>query len=230
MSALRRVLRRTAARARRRLSRRDRASTRHALVGPASLWAEKRQFQFEFLVAHGLRREHRLLDIGCGTLRGGIPLIDYLEAGHYFGIEPRKEALDEAYKELAETGLEGKSPTLINTAEPGDVRIGVPIDFAWAYSVLIHMPDEVVDAYMGLVAGILSERGAYYANVIIGDGPQESWREFPVVPRTLAQYERMAARHGLQLAELGTLKALGYPKDSPSGHGTMLQFTPADGR
>ena len=56
----------------------------------------------------GLAPEHYLLDIGCGTLRGGIPLIAYLLNGHYFGIEMRADILDEGRTELAEAGLVGK--------------------------------------------------------------------------------------------------------------------------
>ena len=67
---------------------------RHALVGPAHLWEMKRDFQIQFLKAMGMKPEHYLFDIGCGTLRGGIPLISYLHSGHYFGAEVRAEALE----------------------------------------------------------------------------------------------------------------------------------------
>ena len=67
---------------------------RHSLVGPPDLWEMKREFQIRFLRQAGLSPEHYLLDIGCGTLRGGIPLIDYLETGHYFGLESRQQGLD----------------------------------------------------------------------------------------------------------------------------------------
>ena len=81
---------------------------RHSLVGPPYLWKMKRDFQIQFLKTMGLKPEHYLLDIGCGTLRGGIPLIKYLQDGHYFGVEVRKEVLDEGRKELREASLEEK--------------------------------------------------------------------------------------------------------------------------
>jgi len=83
------------------------------------------------LVDHGLLPKHRLLDIGCGVLRGGIPLIEYLDAGHYVGVEARTEVLKEARKELAKSGLEGKRPLLVNEADPTRVRLDTPIDVAW---------------------------------------------------------------------------------------------------
>jgi hypothetical protein len=43
------------------------------------------QIQFELLKRERLARNSRLLEIGCGCLNAGIPLIQYLEAGKYFG-------------------------------------------------------------------------------------------------------------------------------------------------
>ena len=56
---------------------------RHAMVGPAKLWKMKRDFQIKFLKKSGLLPKHYLLDIGCGTLRGGIPFIEYLDEKKY---------------------------------------------------------------------------------------------------------------------------------------------------
>ena len=35
------------------------------------LWDEVGQLQVDFLVSRGLMQHHKLLDIGCGSLRGG---------------------------------------------------------------------------------------------------------------------------------------------------------------
>ena len=51
------------------------------------LWDQIGQLQFDFLVANGLRPEHKLLDIGCGSLRGGVKFVRYLQSGHYFGTD-----------------------------------------------------------------------------------------------------------------------------------------------
>jgi cyclopropane fatty-acyl-phospholipid synthase-like methyltransferase len=195
---------------------------RHGLVGPADLWAMKRRFQFEFLTSRGLRPEHRLIDVGCGALRGGIPLIEYLDTGHYTGIEARAAVLDEGRKELAEAGLEHKRPLLIQATDPAQVELDAPFDVAWAFMVLIHMTDEIVDACLGLVASGLTEAGEFYANVNLGSNAEAQWQDFPVVWRPRQFYEDLAAPHGLIVHDVGTLESLGH--GSAGDMGMMLRF------
>jgi len=199
---------------------------RHAAVGPAHLWEVKRRFQFEFLTSRGLRPESRLLDIGCGTLRGGIPLIDYLRAGHYVGVEARVAALAEARKELADAGLEDKLPLLIHADDPAQVRLADPVDFAWAFSVLFHMQDETVDACLGLIARELTDDGVFYANVGLGDQREQQgqWQGFPVISRAREFYTSLASAHGLAVGDVGRLDTLGHPSEA-GGRSMMLRFT-----
>src|SRR5262249_57461926 len=58
---------------------------RHGRVGAPHLWRMQRAFQIDFLQRMGLAKEPQLLDLGCGTLRGGLPLIAHPSAGHYTG-------------------------------------------------------------------------------------------------------------------------------------------------
>jgi hypothetical protein len=50
-------------------------------------WLALGQMQFDHLVEHGLRPEHRMLDIGRGNLRGGWHFIGHLHVGNYYGFE-----------------------------------------------------------------------------------------------------------------------------------------------
>ena len=38
---------------------------RHTMVGPASVWQVKRDFQIAFLRGHGLQTQNYLADLGC---------------------------------------------------------------------------------------------------------------------------------------------------------------------
>jgi SAM-dependent methyltransferase len=206
----------------------SRPSRRHAFVGPPRLWEMKRRFQFDFLTSHGLKPESRLLDIGCGTLRGGIPLIDYLQMGHYTGVEARAEVLQEARRELADAGLEDKQPRLIHAEDPAQVQVQAPVDVAWAFSVLFHMHDEIVDACFGLVVRALTEDGVFYANVSLSDEREEQgeWQGFPVISRPRDFYEGLAASHGLRVSDVGRLDTLGHGS-GPGEKSMMLRISRA---
>lgn len=184
---------------------------RHEMVGPARLWKMKRGFQIRFLKAMGLTPEHYLLDVGCGTLRGGIPLISYLNDGHYFGIEVREEALTEGLKELQEERLEGKEPTLLLCPDISQLVINREFDYIWAFSVLIHMSDDILDHTLDFVRKHLKDDGVFFANVNIGETHEGAkWQEFPGVWRTLEVYSHGCSNNGLSFTDIGPLKDYGH--------------------
>lgn len=182
---------------------------RHSLVGPAKLWKMKREFQINFLKEVGLEPRHYLLDIGCGTLRGGIPLIEYLNEERYFGIERRKEVLDEGRKELAERGLTNKKPQLI-VADISNVSLAQEFDFIWAFSVLIHMHNHILYDALNFISKHLSDTGFFYANVQIGNKADRHWQGFPLVWRSLSFYEEACSRNRLAVSDVGPLKGFGH--------------------
>lgn len=189
------------------LTKRER---RHALVGPAKRWEMKRDFQIQFLKARGLAPEHYFLDIGCGTLRGGIPIIKYLQDHHYVGIDVRAEVLVESQKELHEEGLEEKKPTLLLVTDASQLMLDQRFDYMWAFSVLFHLSDDLLDQNLSFVSKHLSDDGSFYANVNIGENNEGSWQGFPVVWRTIGFYRQQCSKYGLNVTDLGPLKDHGH--------------------
>ena len=185
------------------------------MVGPAHLWELKRRFQEDFLRARGLAPEHYLLDIGCGTLRGGVPLIAHLEPEHYCGAEVRAEVLEEAHKELAEAGLEHKAPRLVLCEDIASLALGQRFDYVWAFSVLIHMTDSILMDTLRFARRHLAPTGEFYANVNIGSAVPREWQGFPVVYRRREDLSRAAAACGLALEDLGELAAFGHVSGEP---------------
>ena len=171
----------------------------------------KRSFQIDFLRSAGLQPQNLLLDFGCGTLRGGIPLIEYLNVGNYYGIEARAKALEEGMIELSESGLSDRAPHLIHASQFADLNIGIRFDFIWAFSVLIHFSDDVLSDALPFIARHLAPHGTVYANVNIGVQNQDnSWLEFPHVYRPVEFYEGVCRRAGLSMKIVGTLRELGH--------------------
>jgi len=158
--------------------------------------------------------EHYVLDLGCGVLRGGLPIIEYLHEGHYYGIESRKAVLDEGVSALQEAGLQSKSPTLLVIDDLSKAMLDRKFEFIWAFSVLIHMEDRILDACLGFASRHLGRDGRMYANVNIGNEKEGRWQEFPLVRRSSEFYTSAAERHGLQATDVGTLQSLGHVSGS----------------
>ena len=173
---------------------------RRALAGPVNLWETQRQFQIDFLRSHGLEPQHRLLDFGCGPLRGGIPIIEYLDAGNYHGVDINEDSIREARRELEENRLEYKLPHITHIRDISALRMVVSFDVIWAFSVVIHMPDEVLDEFLAFCGARLRRGGVLYMNVNIGERRTGGkFLDFDTYVRPLEFYEDMIQRHGLKI-------------------------------
>ena len=203
-----------------------RVEPRHALVGRPDLWPMKRAFQIDFLRRQGLRSSDHLLDIGCGSLRGGAALIAFLDPGGYCGIDVRASVLAEAREELRREKLLGKRAELVLAPDMHVLDLGRRFDVMWAFSVLFHLSDPVLEGCLAMVARHLEEDGVFFANVIVGDAPPGEWQGFPVAPRPLRFYRELARRHGLEAQVMGTLAEWGHDSGDPSQDSQcMLRFT-----
>ncbi len=80
------------------LSADDIAIGRHRRRIGGRNWEQRGLLQFEFLVAQGLEPGHSLLDVGCGPLRAGVHFVEFLEPGHYYGIDINETLLDAGYE------------------------------------------------------------------------------------------------------------------------------------
>jgi hypothetical protein len=84
-------------------SRRRDPYHRRGYVG--GMWEEIGTAQFAFMIRQGLTPQDVLVDVACGSLRGGRLFIPYLEPGHYLGLDH--------HAWLIEAGLRHEIPALL---------------------------------------------------------------------------------------------------------------------
>ena len=187
---------------------------------------EHRRFQFDLLKRRGLLPHHRLLEIGCGPLTGGLPLIGYLNPGNYTGVDVRDSVLNLAWKEVGKAGLSARNPRLIQSSSFGSNELrGQQFDFVLSFSVLYHLSDEILASYLAAVRERLNATGQCLANVNTQDA-SSTWLEFPFLRRTIEDYENLARSKGLETSRLGELAELGFLLPGIERRNQMLAFRP----
>lgn len=140
----------------------DAARNPEAAVGSQrhERWLALGKLQYDYLLGHGLRPEHRMLEIGCGNLRAGWRFIDYLEPGHYYGIDISPDILLDALRVVAERGLQGKLPSLALVNDlTFDFLPDEHFDVVHAHSVFSHSPLNVIDECLANVGRIMRPDG-----------------------------------------------------------------------
>lgn len=199
---------------------------RHSLVGAPNVWKYTRKFQFDFLRDQGLQKTDRLMDIGCGTLRGGIPMIQYLNKGNYYGMDVRDQVLVEGRKEIKKAKLEVKEPNLISFKHFSEVNLDIQFNVMFAFSVLIHLEDKIAENCFQFVSKSLIKGGVFYANANLADYKDGTWLEFPVVFRDRDFYNELAVKNGMELEVMGDLLSLGHDTGKNSDwQQKMLKFS-----
>ena len=146
------------------------------------LWDELGKLQLEFMVARGLEPAHRMLDIGCGSLRGGVHFVRYLDAGNYFGLDSNQSLLDAGYDiELRQAGLQDRLPRR-NLSCNADFVLPMEdgfLDFAIAQSVFTHLTFNSIRRCLETVAPKFRAGGVLYATFFELPAGVPSTAEYP---------------------------------------------------
>ena len=107
--------------------------------GPLRYFEIAGRLQLATLLREGIYPQSKLLDLGCGCLRGGYWLIHFLDPGCYFGIEPATKMLQQGIDNVLEAeALEEKKPRF-DTNDGFDMSVfGVKFDIVLARSIWSH--------------------------------------------------------------------------------------------
>jgi len=129
------------------------------------MWEVIGPLQFEFLTNKGMQPDHKMLDIGCGTLRGGIHCIKYLNSGNYYGLDISSKAIAFGKDFVAKEGLSDKQPQLI-VSQNKDLKLeefqGQKFDYIFAQSVFTHLKPEHITECFANVGKVMHKDTVFY--------------------------------------------------------------------
>ena len=128
--------------------------------------------QLAFLLAAGLNPDSKVVDLGCGVLRGGYWLVHFLDPGCYFGIEPHTGRLEIGVKTILEpASLEAKRPRFDTNPHFDTSVFGETFDFFLAYSVWTHASKPQIEAMLNAFLRDSTEDGVFLTSYL-----PASWR------------------------------------------------------
>lgn len=129
------------------------------------------QLQFELLKFEGCKPTSKVLEIGCGCLNLGIPLIKYLEKGNYVGVDPndwlRRTAMKKHHMRQL---LKEKQVRFLSVDNFDSSALGIKFDMVFAHSVLSHCAHWQLEQFLRNTAKVLAPEGRIIASIRLAEG------------------------------------------------------------
>jgi SAM-dependent methyltransferase len=109
------------------------------LGGPVHRFESVGRAQLEILLHEGLHPDSKVLDVGCGCLRGGYWIMRTVDPGCYFGIEPYKEMLQAGLDHIVEPEVLARARPRFDHNDRFDFGVfDTKFDFMIARSIWSH--------------------------------------------------------------------------------------------
>jgi SAM-dependent methyltransferase len=127
----------------------------HATLGPATVDGslERAKGTARALIGLGISKSDLVVDFGCGTLRHGRTLIEYLEPARYVGLDIDRRILDSGLAILPPGLAERKTPILDVIGDDVLDRIAsMRPRWVFAKGVLHHVPPADLEEFFGNVS------------------------------------------------------------------------------
>lgn len=153
--------------------------------GPPQYFEIAGRLQLVTLIREGLYPWSKVLDLGCGCLRGGYWLIHFLDRGKYFGIEPHAFMLQKGIDYVLEPQILEQKQPFFNTNDQFDLSVfGQKFDVVLARSVWSHASKaqvlRMLDSFLANSSPNAFFLTSYYPASIWGwrsrDYSGESWK------------------------------------------------------
>lgn len=179
------------------------APEHRAYVGPAENYDLAAALQFSLMTYRlGMREKHYLLDLGCGSLRVGRLFIPYLQAGHYYGIEPAASILEDGIRyEIGRELIGLRQPVFSHDDSFTLSAFGRQFDFILAHSIFSHAAPWQVRHCLREAVKVMHAESQFAATMIPGETSNErqEWLYGPPygVEYRIDDMQQMAADAGL---------------------------------
>jgi ABC-type polysaccharide/polyol phosphate transport system ATPase subunit len=134
-------------------------------LATGGLWEEQGQWIYEFLRAQGLRPDHHVLEVGCGSLGAAARLLPYMEPYRYWGFEKNIELFNAGVQlELPRLGVQLERGYFI-VNDDFDLSLSPHVyDLAIASGLLRRLSLNAIARCMAAVVKKLGPGGRFYVS------------------------------------------------------------------
>jgi hypothetical protein len=170
-------------------------------------WDEIGRLQFEFLVKNGLNENTVLLDIGCGSLRGGRLFIRFLIEKNYLGIDKEISLLILGVaNELGVDAYLEKKPEFVVSGEFEFNKFSKVPRMAIAQSLFTHLTPADISLCLRNLHEFVDEGfvlfASYFPSKIAAENPSKS-HSHACFYYTLNEISVLAERAGFKFENIG---------------------------
>lgn len=137
------------------------------LGGPVQHFEYYGRLQLITLIRNGLRPDSKLLDVGCGCLRGGYWSIQFFNPGCFFGIEPNEAMLKAGIERILEPNMVSeKKPRFDNNTEYDFSVFNELFDIIFARSIWTHAPKKQIQMMLDSFVGTSHKNSTFLTSFI----------------------------------------------------------------
>lgn len=154
--------------------RRTRRLGHRAYVG--GMWDEIGKVQFDFMVRQGLKPSDVLVDVACGSLRGGRFFIEYLDPENYLGIDQHAWLIEAGLKrEMPDSLVKEKRPQFVQSDRFEFHKFGKQPNLGIAQSLFSHLTEEDISMCLRNLKAEMEAGGKFYATFMSRAGPMQNY-------------------------------------------------------
>lgn len=182
--------------------RAERLAQDQFLGGPVETFEAIGRLQLIALLRCGLYPDSRVLDLGCGSLRGGYWLVHFLRPERYFGIEPNAAMLEVGKNEiLGAELLAEKRPDFLTNENFDPAEFGVEFDFFLARSIWTHASREQIEQMLDAFARYGAGDSVFLTSFLPAEHGETGYSDTDWVGRSHESDTRGVVRHELKWIE-----------------------------
>lgn len=134
---------------------------------------ESARVQFSLLKLMNLRRNAKVLEVGCGALHAAEHVVPFLKRGNYVGIDPNDWLREPRLKSIRwRILLLLKRPRFLSNSTFSAMSTGITFDYVLSHSVLSHAANFQLEMFLKNISPILKSGGFILASIRLADGNQ----------------------------------------------------------